>query len=251
MLRLQQIAKAVHEPLTNVISHLTLKGSGRWFMRFQGQFYGFPSTKKVMVPHELANVYSQVFYKKEIAAHHSLSEELIPKASSSLDSKVVVLLGHFNHGKTSLLDALINHTHKNQAHFATKSDIIPKGNKAKALEKQNFVQMTDGKMSNLVQEEKHGITQVCNNFMAHIHINSVGFPSSSSGNSHQIIILGPKCLSYHHPGHPWAGHFLSHAQCLCRVGWSGNITGCNGWWGKRTIILMLILLVSIVWWNDV
>lgn len=64
-----------------------------------------------MVPHELANLYSQVFYKKEIAAHHSLSEELIPKASSSLDSKVIVLLGHFNHGKTSLFVRCIDQSH--------------------------------------------------------------------------------------------------------------------------------------------
>lgn len=153
MLRLQQIAKYLREPLSNVTSRLVLKGSGRYFVRFRGHYYAFPSTREVIIPHELASFYSNIFHTKSIPVYSNLSEEDVVKNKSLLNAKVVVLLGHFNHGKTTLLDTLINYSSQNN--LCKKNSYDKSGSQTLAA--------SNTKIGKLVDDEKHGITQVCAN----------------------------------------------------------------------------------------
>jgi polynucleotide 5'-kinase involved in rRNA processing len=131
MLKLSQIAQSLQVNVNKVASDLVVKGRGRFFIYYDNSFFAFPSVKRVTVPFDFAQLYAKTIHNKQLEKPKTLKDLKIPPVSSGNLEKirVAVLLGHFNHGKTTLLDCLINTTNS-----AAKSD--------------------------LVSEEKHGITQV-------------------------------------------------------------------------------------------
>lgn len=141
MLRLSQLAKLIQQPISKVTNELTIKGKGRYLILYHDEIYSFPSTKNVMIPMDLAVKYAKVSHQKRIQPPKQLASLNLPKDIQDSKAKhhIAVLLGHFNHGKTTLLDTLINYTN------STKS-------------------------SDLVSEEKHGITQVRYLFLLSCHL---------------------------------------------------------------------------------
>jgi hypothetical protein len=131
MLKLSQIAQSLQVSVNKVASDLVVKGRGRFFISYDNNFFAFPSIKKVTVPFDFAQLYAKAIHNKRLEKPKALKDLQISAVSNSNLEKirVAVLLGHFNHGKTTLLDCLINTTNSE-----AKSD--------------------------LVSEEKHGITQV-------------------------------------------------------------------------------------------
>lgn len=121
--RVKTIAQLLGISSKKVVDHFTFheKKIGKYLLSFEGKWYEFQSSSDVIIPFDLAQKYATQIHKKKFQL---LDFENIPPVQVDQHDKipVIALLGHFNHGKTTLLDT-----------FAS---------------------------SKLVAEESHGITQV-------------------------------------------------------------------------------------------
>jgi hypothetical protein len=131
MYRIRELAKIIKAPPGKLINEILFAAKGRFMIYFKENFYAFESIKKVIIPHEYANDYSKMILNRSLKPKLPLRELPIPDTADrdNVNRKIAVLLGHFNHGKTSLLDTMINVTNSE-------------------------------KTSDIVSEEKHAITQV-------------------------------------------------------------------------------------------
>lgn len=145
MLRPARLAALLKVPVIKTQSELFAKSSGRLFMQVDMEFYAFLSTKQAMIPYGLAQDYSLAMYDKELPPFVSVNSARVGSfGSSSSSSKHVVstLLGHFNHGKTTLLDSFIDKFNEQ-------------------ISNSNLNKLTSvSKQRNYVDQEKYGITQV-------------------------------------------------------------------------------------------
>jgi hypothetical protein len=141
MYRISKLSHILKQSTNKLTSDLLVKGKKRLFLRYQpDHFYAFPSVNEVAIPLETAKHYAKVAYNQTIPIPVVLDSLPISTKVLSTDSaksiqQVAVLLGHYNHGKTTLLDSLINITVKEKRILHDKA------------------------VSNLVAEEVHGITQ--------------------------------------------------------------------------------------------
>ena len=132
-------------------------------MKWGEEYFAYKAAKDVIVPFELAEDYARLKCKLNLPPPASVRDATVNALTADQDEKrrmVLALLGHFNHGKTSLLDALINHSRSSSSVALTTS------NAAQATGLPNGVAAVGGKVvgdvvSDLVSEEKYGITQVC------------------------------------------------------------------------------------------
>jgi hypothetical protein len=129
--RINTLAKLLKLPTRVLGKELLITAKGRELLYFQGNFYAFPSVNQAIIPYELAKDYAQRTLGKSVEPPKQLTELKVPPnlGNSVVNRQIAVLLGHFNHGKTTLLDTLINVTNSE-------------------------------KRSDLVSEEAHAITQV-------------------------------------------------------------------------------------------
>jgi hypothetical protein len=151
MLRLFRLAKQLKQPLLTIQNDLLIKGHRRFFLRDGDAFYSFPTVKHAMLPFDLAEKLAGMKYGTSLPSVSSISTlPIVDKSTDTLNRPIVaVLLGHFNHGKTSLLDALGNHA----VQAITNLTSVSKNVKSKEPQ-------VAPKPLTLVELEKHGITQV-------------------------------------------------------------------------------------------
>lgn len=124
MFNLKALSARIRVPANKMVKDLTIKHRRKLFCKYEGVWYQFPSVNEVIIPFKQAKEYTLSTGKilpnpidvNDLSYNHldDTTQDKIP---------AVVLLGHFNHGKTTLLDALGGTT--------------------------------------FVEEEKHSITQVC------------------------------------------------------------------------------------------
>lgn len=152
MYRLATLAAKLKQPVTKVQSDMLIKGSGRMFLKHGDEYFAFKAAKDVIIPADLAAQYAKIRYNITLPPVDSVRQAEVRSNDIFLDDKqrlVLTLLGHFNHGKTSLLDALINYLYKQGG--ADASGALSRGEGAHT----NVAIISD-----VVGEEKHGITQV-------------------------------------------------------------------------------------------
>eukprot|EP01033_Poteriospumella_lacustris_P001601 gene1601-1164_t len=161
MLRLASLAAKLKQPTTKVQSDILVKANGRLFMKWGEEYFAYKAAKDVIVPFELAEDYARLKCKLSLPPPASVRDATVNAFTADQDEKkrmVLALLGHFNHGKTSLLDALINHSR------SSSSVVLTTSSAAQATGLPNGVAAVGGKVvgdvvSDLVSEEKYGITQ--------------------------------------------------------------------------------------------
>jgi len=109
--RIKQLASTLGLPTSKVAKDLVVKHRKKLYSAQNGSWLVFPSVSEVIIPYSVAATYA-----KKVLPHKSpvlLSQEKIISAArqhlrvnSVPKLPIFVLLGHFNHGKTSLLDTL-------------------------------------------------------------------------------------------------------------------------------------------------
>lgn len=174
MLRLATLAAKVKLPVSKVQSEILVKASGRLFYKWNDDFFAFKAGKDVILPIDLAQDYAKIKCNLYLPPPLSITDAEVNQYSAENDNRkrlVLTLLGHFNHGKTSLLDALINHSKKDPLSVSllnnrdASSPLLVDGEnlhkgKGQSIWKQDF-----DAISNLVSEEKYGITQASINYI--------------------------------------------------------------------------------------
>ena len=175
MLRLYQIAKQLNQPVARVSQDLTLRGNGRFFLRHlvdqdfeTGEklpgYYAFRKVNEVIVPYSLAKDYARRCFDMTLTPRIETDQVSLGERSihnNGIDRKIGVLLGHFNHGKTSLLERLIKETSTSSDKVFDKSKKT-ETNRDGAKNKTRSPYLSPLASQNdfqLVASEKHGITQ--------------------------------------------------------------------------------------------
>ena len=109
--RIKQLATTLGLPTSRVVKDLVVKHRKKLYTAQNGSWLVFPSVSEVIIPFSVAATYAKkvlshenpvLLSQKKIisAARQHLRVNSVPKLP------IFVLLGHFNHGKTSLLDTL-------------------------------------------------------------------------------------------------------------------------------------------------
>ena len=102
--RLKSLAKSLKISPDALVKDICVKRRKKLFCEFDGVWFSFSSVKSIIIPFEIAEL---------VAAKYKKTVQLIPDLQVHRDESpnpnripVIAFLGHFNHGKTSLLDSL-------------------------------------------------------------------------------------------------------------------------------------------------
>ena len=102
VVRLKELAKVLKMPHTKVVKDIALRSKKRYFCKYGDVYFQFASVNEILIPFDIARDYATK-HKKHLT-RLSLTPVRSPKAPIDPKIPVVALLGHFNHGKTTLLD---------------------------------------------------------------------------------------------------------------------------------------------------
>lgn len=106
--RLKTVAKIAKKSPSDAASDLLFRHKGKLFMPLVSQsgvnWFSFASIKEAIIPFQLASKYIKKSLN-DMARVYDDSDLILPAIDSNR-RPVVVVLGHFDHGKTTLLDAL-------------------------------------------------------------------------------------------------------------------------------------------------
>lgn len=102
VVRLKELAKVLKLPHTKIVKDIALRSKKRYFCKYGDVYFQFASVNEILMPFDVARDYAAK-HKKHLTR---LSLTPVRSSKAPVDPKipVVALLGHFNHGKTTLLD---------------------------------------------------------------------------------------------------------------------------------------------------
>jgi hypothetical protein len=107
--RIPELATLLRIRQDNIIKSIAIKEKKRYFCIFNDIWYQFYSVNEIIVPfNEVYKVFNKKQMKKEVLniALQNCRPLPNPKINNIKHLPVVAIVGHFNHGKTTLLDAL-------------------------------------------------------------------------------------------------------------------------------------------------
>ncbi len=105
MFQIKSLATALRLPSKKVLKDVVLRHRKKLFYKHEDVWYQFSNPKDIIIPYGNAKLYSDKIGRKLEApanvnllnfAHLNLATQKVP---------IVAILGHFNHGKTTLIDA--------------------------------------------------------------------------------------------------------------------------------------------------
>lgn len=108
--RAKQLCSILKKKGEKIFKEFTLKYKKHYYTLQDGTYYQFPTTKEIIIDADVILKSKNKIYKNLlINSMKSVKRELGSNRGIEKTS-IIVILGHFNHGKTTLLDALGNFT---------------------------------------------------------------------------------------------------------------------------------------------
>lgn len=108
--RAKQLCGILKKKQENIYKEFTLKYKKHYYTFQDGTYYEFPNSKEIIIDSDVILKSKNKIYKNLlINSRKSVKRDLVSDRGIEKTS-IIVILGHFNHGKTTLLDALGNFT---------------------------------------------------------------------------------------------------------------------------------------------
>jgi hypothetical protein len=104
LIRLKDLGKVLGKPTKQVVRHIPEfnREHGRVYFKADEHYYCFTKDSKVIVPYSVAESAAAKFGQECVLEKRPATKRVRVRGARS----VGVLLGHYNHGKTTILDAL-------------------------------------------------------------------------------------------------------------------------------------------------
>lgn len=116
MISVKLLSERLRIPPSKILKDLCIKHRTRYYYKHDQLWYEFDSSKSVILHHECVRQYAKqlgsnakIVDPREIL--DSIDWNVLNAANAIVPTPVVALLGHFNHGKTCLFDALSGTSH--------------------------------------------------------------------------------------------------------------------------------------------
>lgn len=116
MISVKLLSERLRVPPRKVLKDLCIKHRTRYYYKHDQLWYEFDSSKSVILHHECVRQYAkklgsdaEIVDPREVL--DSIDWNVLNAAQAIVPTPVVALLGHFNHGKTCLFDALSGTAH--------------------------------------------------------------------------------------------------------------------------------------------
>jgi len=116
MISVKLLSERLHVSPSKILKDLCIKHRTRYYYKHDHLWYEFESSKNVILHHDRVRQYAkQMGSNAEIVDPRvvldSIDWNVLTAAHAIVPTPVVALLGHFNHGKTCLFDALSGTSH--------------------------------------------------------------------------------------------------------------------------------------------
>ena len=102
--RLSHVSSALKTSPSSLLKKISINHKKRIYCNYNGTWFRFHSAKEVIVPFHIASNLA-LSAKREVSLF-DINEIPLAQVSATPKVPVIALLGHYDHGKTTILDAL-------------------------------------------------------------------------------------------------------------------------------------------------